>query len=722
MHMTIILLALLATLGVLSYFARAMRPLPRAARRFRGESGLTCLAALGASSAGALLPSATTTIVEQSGGVATGTDICCVLSCMSQGTDLSSGGTIQLFSDANVLKSTYGFGEGLEFVAHYMQVTQKPVLFGALHAATVGALSCTDTSGVLGSSAITFTGTPIDDAAIQVLVTAPATVGTAGGMFQYSLDGGRNFSGSYRLGTATSFVIPNTGVTVNFGAGTLLLNDIAKVRATAPKWDTTALQNAFTALQNNGQFIPRLVVICGDISSSTSLQAVQTQIAAYEATNRFTCVVCSLRDYLPPAVYQGSDLITAQLTGQTVTTAATGETYTRSAGSWLTDGFQVGDEVVFAGFTNSGNNGKQVITTLTATVMTCSASTLVNEGPVSSVTCTTLGGGAGVTVAAAGATYTRTVGSWITDGFQVGQTVTFGGFTNSGNNGSAHGTVTTVTATVLTMSSTTGLVNEGPTYGITATAIETDTSWQTALDAVVGATPLTELVQSRVMATGGRARRISPVDGFQRRRPAAWPISIRWMLKDVKTSPGRVSDQGLEGWTITQANGTPEDHDERTQGGLLALRVACLRSYSEIGINGVYCALPVTLDNDGAPLSLLNFAGVACLAANIIQAMTTLCLQSTYDLNPDGTLAPYEQARFNSKIVSELKRQLLTKSLGGLDPGPRASSVSFAVSGVTNISVIGTPLPTQAQVQMQGIVLQIRNSVVVGNPTTQPAP
>lgn len=45
-------------------------------------------------------------------------------------------------------------------------------------------------------------------------------------------------------------------------------------------------------------------------------------------------------------------------------------TFTRASGSWITEGFQVGDAVVAAGFTNPGNNGRWRITALTATVMT----------------------------------------------------------------------------------------------------------------------------------------------------------------------------------------------------------------------------------------------------------------------------------------------------------------------------------------------------------------
>jgi hypothetical protein len=63
----------------------------------------------------------------------------------------------------------------------------------------------------------------------------------------------------------------------------------------------------------------------------------------------------------------------------TVTVAAAGGTYTRGAGSYLTDGFRQGQTVTWSGFTNAGNNATKVILTLTATVMTTSTTGLVNE-------------------------------------------------------------------------------------------------------------------------------------------------------------------------------------------------------------------------------------------------------------------------------------------------------------------------------------------------------
>ena len=66
----------------------------------------------------------------------------------------------------------------------------------------------------------------------------------------------------------------------------------------------------------------------------------------------------------------------------TVSSSAGQATYTRSTGSYLTDGFFVGQSVTWAGFANAGNNVTSTITVLTATVMTTTSVTYVSEtGP-----------------------------------------------------------------------------------------------------------------------------------------------------------------------------------------------------------------------------------------------------------------------------------------------------------------------------------------------------
>jgi hypothetical protein len=57
-------------------------------------------------------------------------------------------------------------------------------------------------------------------------------------------------------------------------------------------------------------------------------------------------------------------------TGNTITVADAANTFTRTSGSFITDGFVVGNEVTTTNFTNGANNGTFLISAVSALVMT----------------------------------------------------------------------------------------------------------------------------------------------------------------------------------------------------------------------------------------------------------------------------------------------------------------------------------------------------------------
>ncbi len=67
---------------------------------------------------------------------------------------------------------------------------------------------------------------------------------------------------------------------------------------------------------------------------------------------------------------------------QTIAVAASAGTFTRSSGSYLTDGFLPGHVITTSGFSNAGNNTTKIIDTVTATVITVTDNSgLVDESP-----------------------------------------------------------------------------------------------------------------------------------------------------------------------------------------------------------------------------------------------------------------------------------------------------------------------------------------------------
>jgi len=82
-------------------------------------------------------------------------------------------------------------------------------------------------------------------------------------------------------------------------------------------------------------------------------------------------------DDLLEAAAQGTWGVKYALTGLTVTvaSAASGFTFTRSTGSWVTDGVAVGDIITWGGFAAVGNNKSFQVTAVTALAVTCGNAT-----------------------------------------------------------------------------------------------------------------------------------------------------------------------------------------------------------------------------------------------------------------------------------------------------------------------------------------------------------
>lgn len=587
----------------------------------------------------ALLPQAKSVLQEVGGGVGSNLTLVAILSVMQKG----PVGSVALFQKASDIQTVYGLGEGLALAQMYLSTVKQQVLFGGLSSAGVGAAAAAiknaDVSRVLGTSAITFTGTPFDDEDIVVLVNVGGTIGSAGIQISVSRDGGILFSGQIRLGTATTYVIPNTGITVNFGAGTLLAGDTAECWCDSAKPGAADIQAGFTAIANS-PFLPRIVVVCGDIPDQTHLLNITGPVSSLETVNgRYTHVICSARDFLHPAIMQNP------LNVQTIAFAAT--TLTRSAGSFVTDGFQVGQWVYIQGSLTPANNGFfGPITAVTATILTL--------------------GGAAFTVAAAASS-------------------------------------------------------------ITLVATEPKVAWKAAVEAVVGATPSTQVISHRTVCFGGRATKLD-ANGYRKRRPAAWPFVIAEMQHDIQVSPAQVDSGPLAGWQLaTTATATtsapvntgnpgsapnvgtlpPLDYDERADGGLLAYRVACLCTVDDFA--GIYVALPVTLDNDNAPLSRLPVGLVGDLYQTIVKQATTLKLSSRIELNNDGTAKEKEAQRIEKYVVGQLSANLLTRKA----EGQRASAVDWAFPRNIDLRTPGTLVNCEGGYVPLGYLEQINTNVYV---------
>lgn len=641
------------------------------------------------------LPSASLIIDDEAGAFAGGTGYVVVLSCVAQNAD----STPRVFASAKGVLSQHGYSPGADYVAHHIERTKKPVIFVGLPTATAGVVGRINSTGVTGTCAITVAPGAagyLEETCASVVVVNGGTIGTNGITFDISLDGERTVK-RVRLGTASSYTVPYVGIVISFGAGTLVAGDRYTFTTTAPMWDGTGLAAARVALATQ-QKLARSWMPIGDVPNSTFAGYVTTQVNAYETeSDRFVYARCSVRDRLPLGA---KSKITKRMAGSPTLTFAevggTGDTITRSAGSWITDGFAVGDTVTVAG--SASNNVTGAITALSATVLALDATDLAVEGPVSNCTVTGSSTLTFAEVGATGDTVTRSAGSWLSDGFAVGDTVSFTG--TASNN--VTGTIAALTATVLTFGTTDLAAEAIRGDAVTATKGETVAAYVSAMDTAFASVD----AQRRIDLSIGRARVLSPITGWMFRRPAAWAASLREYGHDLQIPCWRKSDGPLDGWDMTDGAGQVVEFDERTDGGALAARFTCLRTYSN-GPNGAFVALSLTRATEGSLLSRTHNMAVADLACAVTQVETENAIGQVLVLKDDGTGTDESLQKIEERVNTQLQQNLLQQKA----EGQRASKAVWSASRSDVLNVPGAELTGTLDLVLNGTIEKITTRV-----------
>jgi hypothetical protein len=194
------------------------------------------------------------------------------------------------------LVADFGQGPGVEAAAYYIEKYGAVVFTRAAAETTAGAAGTVDDDDVDGTSVITADDTttePYDDYEVLFRVVLGGTIGTGPITFRYSLDGGRTMSPLISLGTANTYTIPNSGVTLDFAAGTLVSGDEATFRTSAPKWTTTEIAAAIDALKNS-LVTWEIVHVVGDLAGA-DFDVVDPKFAAMRALGKFKSWVGNFR-------------------------------------------------------------------------------------------------------------------------------------------------------------------------------------------------------------------------------------------------------------------------------------------------------------------------------------------------------------------------------------------------------------------------------------------
>lgn len=638
------------------------------------------------------LPKATVALSDQSTTAPVATDLIAVIAPCPTNAD----GVPRLRSSMAALLASNGYSEGAEYSAMHMAETKKPVLYVPVPIATPGAIVRTE-SVHTGTSKVSIAvggSGALSETRGELKVQTGGTVGTSQIVLDLSLDDGVSFK-TVRLGTATSYTIPNVGLVVSFGNGTLVAGDtVLKWKNSAPMFDADGVELARAGLAAK-QFVCRSWLLVGDVASSTLANAIVSSVNAYETENeRFVYAKVQLRDR---RVLESSRNRVAMAGGSAVTFAevgATGDTITRDTGSFVTDGFAIGDWVTVTGSASNNVSGK--VTGVTATALTFDTTDLANEGPVADVRITAE---PSFVFASGGKTITRNAGSWVAEGFAVGDTVTIAG---TASNDGEH-VITTLTATVMTCAAS-AMVDE--TIGSCTASValtETETAWIDALsDTFAGVSG------ERVDLGARRLVRTSLLTDYAKRCPMQWADSIRSYQHDVKTATWWKELGPLEGWAIDG------DSDERVYQGLLEARISTVRTWGN-GPTGAFIAMALTRATDGSILGLTHNMAVANVAQTVVQRETEGFIGRTPVLNPPDTLGRRTIRRdelidLREKVNGQLQRNLLS-SVGG--EGQRLSGAKWTPATDDDFGVTPATLNGSSALNFNGTIVNVNTKVGV---------
>jgi len=231
-----------------------------------------------------------------------------VMGCSTSGTVAVPVAT----TNPNTLQTTFGYGPLVEAAGLVCQAGGTVIALRLTTATAGTATSVVATTPGSSTSVLTLTldGTygAYDDYYVRLLCTTGGTRGVAGIQFKISLDAGRTYGSIISLGTATTYVIPNTGITINFAAGTLVAGDYWSFSTTAQTWDTTGLATALTNLANSQYGVQgwgslHLVGVC----SAATVATLQTDIQALTTSKYiFSRAIVEARDALAPVAWGGS--------------------------------------------------------------------------------------------------------------------------------------------------------------------------------------------------------------------------------------------------------------------------------------------------------------------------------------------------------------------------------------------------------------------------------
>lgn len=159
---------------------------------------------------------------------------------------LGTANTLYSFAKPSDVISTLGDGELVEALCHTLAIAG-----GSVHAFKTAASVAAANTAVAqtgGGPAVTVAGSATNHFSFVGTIVLGGALGTA--TFTYSLDGGKNTSAVLTVPAGGSYVIPGTGLTLTFPAGTYVADEVYTFTSTPATYNSSDLTAAITAAIN----------------------------------------------------------------------------------------------------------------------------------------------------------------------------------------------------------------------------------------------------------------------------------------------------------------------------------------------------------------------------------------------------------------------------------------------------------------------------------------
>jgi Protein of unknown function (DUF2586) len=205
-----------------------------------------------------------------------------------------------MLTNQNLTTSTFGSGFLPEAAVYEINVSGQPVVALAVTTSIAGSYyASTFVKNITGSSAVTTGATaPYLHYDVVVTIIAGGTIGSAGITYTWSVDGGDATSAVTALGTNTTLTIPNTGVSFNLGAGTLLAGDNWSIYTERPLLNNSDVATALATLGNTK--LPWEGVLVDAQYGTGTVALVDEWLAGREANGQFNFALLNTRFLLEP--------------------------------------------------------------------------------------------------------------------------------------------------------------------------------------------------------------------------------------------------------------------------------------------------------------------------------------------------------------------------------------------------------------------------------------